>query len=879
MKSHLDIKVNGNDLRILPDQSLDINFSNPLFNDTESYTYPVELPVDGNRKVATIVDDINSKVRLIDIENAPAQIIADGLPIVAGKVVTDEDAEINGKFSFNVDSKKGSFKDMIANLKCSDIPLIDDIQIGEIIGEIKADATITLTRTVTVNEGTRQNPHWVTTTETRDISLSSGTVTPQALGFSYPGKCQVDNNQYAVLKEERTYARNKKVKIPKVTESYINVTDAYPVKKYCNARVCYKHYDIKLDEKNENQETNESGDLIDPKDSTGNYEDIWPYWVLDADRQQSGICFYVLYFLDCLFAHLGIAWDNTELLQIEDMKHLAFFTTQCKFRTERLHGTEENPFYHDTYTSPVMESYSTKDRTDEDGVQLPNINGWMESRGCGGKMNLNVEYTSSTIGNGSDPQQPIEKNTKMTVQEHYDVTANIMAMYATQDNFPKENVSTLIESLENAFGIRFIYDQEANTCKAILLREIFRNAGTPQKMLGKVLTVYPVNEKIKGVRVCYSEESEKREQQEFIREGKRDYDTRFDYTDFSEDRVIDDDNYADFFAHVSPTDEHCYIDQDTGNAYRIKVDADATTFGELKPVIFQVAHLHGVESGDCSQENEDFVQEISIGFEPIDLTDVNYRKEQTQSNPYAVNAVYIDEEMEHEFLTHKICNTFSSPRQEFGDWGPHVECSLVETLNTIESYDPTKTEDGNSPLQHIDWGMAIGLMRGGGSDANIQNFDDDYDGFGNSRWTTVSGTYQMDIDTMDAFGNDYDYNGSSPGIGGGERFSLKIRAYQYPDWADAPLCDPDIYDGNTLVKKIRSRGLFESFLAEYVHFLLNRKKLRYTILMQVSEIIAIKNGWLKWWDIEGKIGLIDKATCSIDAQNGIGAVTIDLLSI
>ena len=45
------------------------------------------------------------------------------------------------------------------------------------------------------------------------------------------------------------------------------------------------------------------------------------------------------------------------------------------------------------------------------------------------------------------------------------------------------------------------------------------------------------------------------------------------------------------------------FDRLTGNAYRIKVDKDTNTFGgELKPVIFKVAHLHGIELGDCSEE-------------------------------------------------------------------------------------------------------------------------------------------------------------------------------------------------------------------------------------------------------------------------------------
>lgn len=906
MHSHLVIEVNKAEMRIPENQSLDAAFSSPLFNETEAYTHPFQLHVDGNRNVATIIDDVNASVRLVDLENLPARIIADGIPMFSGRVVTEDQSLVDSTFSFSVDSRRGSFKDMIADLKCSDIPLIEDIKIGEMIGEVKVDASIKVTREMSYRDGGHGGSgEWHHETEEKTYNLS-GEFTPQALGFSYPARCVVDSNQYAIKKEERDYANGKIVVVPEVAESYINVTDAYPVKKYCNARVCYKHYAKEGGDANADAEGETSSELVDPKTSKGMYEDIWPYWVLDANRPQSGICFYVLYFLDCLFKHLGIAWDNSELLKIEDLKHLAFFTTQCRYRTERLHGTENNPFFHDSYTPPIHEGSKTSkdDDSAEKEDHLPNINKWLSSRGCGGKLNVNMEYTltsGSFGGSGSSGTNNIETNTKMKAQEHYDVSANILAMYATKENFPKESVTTLIESLEAAFGIRFIYDPETNKCKAVLLREVLRNMGTPMKMLGQILSCHPVNEKVKGVHVCYSEESDAREQQEYLSEKKRDYDTRFDYRDFSEGRVRYGDgvSYRNIFNNVSPSDESCYVDRLTGNAYRIKVDKDANTFGELKPVIFQVAHLHGIELGDCSEENKknDMVHEISIGFQPVDMTDINYAKERNTPTPYAINAVFVDEDMEHEFLTHKICNTFSIQPQGFGFGHISIECSLVEVLNTIESYDPTQTEDGNSPLQHIDWGLAVVLMRGGGSDATIQNYDEDYDGFGNSRWGTVSGTYQTDIDSMDIFGNEYDYNGTDEGLGGGERFSLKIRAYRNfryyfdsggelhisenpAEWSDPKWlipCNADIYTDNVLTKKVRSRGLHDTFLAEYTRFLLNRHRLRYEVLMTVAELIAVKSNFLSWWDFDGKLGLIDNAKCSINAATGMGKVTVDLL--
>ena len=40
----------------------------------------------------------------------------------------------------------------------------------------------------------------------------------------------------------------------------------------------------------------------------------------------------------------------------------------------------------------------------------------------------------------------------------HNITADVMLMYATSDNFPEESVKTVLDSLENSFGIKFNYD-------------------------------------------------------------------------------------------------------------------------------------------------------------------------------------------------------------------------------------------------------------------------------------------------------------------------------------------------------------------------------------------------------------------------------------
>ncbi len=661
------------------------------------------------------------------------------------------------------------------------------------------------------------------------------------------------------------------VTIPKVKTSFINVADAYgattryagaPKAKYCNARVCYKHYAI-------DDDGSTKSELIEKKDATGLFEDKYPYWVLDADRPQSGICFYVLYFLDCLFDYLGVQFDKDALLAVEDFKHLVFFTTKCEYDTDVAHGSDVTPLLNN----------------------INEINTWLSSRGCGGQLKLEdpdpKQVESLTLDNGAnivvgkDDVASISLESTIT---SYKVTANVLNMYANSKNFPDEDVSTIIEALENAFGIKFDYNYEQKKVTAYLIRDVFRKQNPqPRTFHAGIHSILPVSEKITGVRYRYSAESDSKEQKKNVTNGVKDYDTDYDYIDYEKGNVVYGENqYRKLVSQeISNGDVKAYIDLTTGNAYRIKVSADATTADELKPSVFEVGQWKGVEYGDCSKVNEDFIHDISIDFTPITFNDVNFVREKELSfgditgtyngetrkaidinkeSLQPILAAYVDEDMEHEFVEQHIRNTVSTAWANF---------YLTEVLKLVESYDPSNTDDGNSPLQSYDWGVALAVMRGGGTDMTTQPYDYNYDGFGNSKWRTVSGQYALTSDTMDMWGNEFDYNGSEEGIGNGERFSLKLRAYKQPSWACEPLCN----------ENVRGRGLFDTFMYDYAYFLVNRKKYQIRCTASVAQIADIQNHWKEWWLIDNKKCLINKVRVDIDAKEGMGEVELEVYSL
>lgn len=884
MKSHLDIQVGGTDLALMPDASVHFNDQNPLFNDTELFSLPFELPSDGNRSVFRNIDARDSALRPADVENTEAKIIVGGLPYRTSVLHMQEGQEIGKTIPVNLDSRTKSLKDMIQNLKCRDIPVDSDILIGEKIGSIDFHFNYQIKCREVIfgdidNGESMSYGSWSYTREGSTGSQSSS-FTPPALGFSFPG---VVSSGTGKTKEYTNPSAT--VNVPTVSQSFINVSKPYPQAKYCNTRVCYAHHGYD----SEKQES--TSDILEMSEASYINEDYGSYWVLDADRPASGICFYVGYFLERLFKYLGVDYDITALTNIEDFNYLAFITTACKY--DEVAATE----------------YGTLASVDD-------INAWLTTRGCGGQVSFDdkeastptavtsfTDNTGTTYREGETWEEGTLRRRVDSLQRYvevssYSATATISRMYANSENFPNAEVSQVISSLENSFGVRFFYDQEVNKVTCYLLRDIFRATKSPIHLNGTVLSMTKMVEKTVGVRMKYSAESDKEEQRDNVRYGKRDYDTDYDYVDYPENRTVMK-AYKDVVAKIDVADMNVYVNSATGNAIRIKIDKEATTIKDMKPTAFEVGAFKGIEVGDCSDEAEDNegVIELVSDFQPLVVNDVNFRNGGTTKENYQpVLVPYMDVDMEHEFVESKIQNPFTIEGSEV---------YLTYLLKLVESYDPSSTDDGQSPLMDYDWGLTIGILRTGDGGAGLENYDPNYDGFGNWRWRDIADNYCMSSDTMDQTGL---WLGKTDQA---NTFSLKIRAWKpfvyYYDRGgkihmsyDTSLagkrtyhnqdaqndfvwlipCDDDVRDETGhITRRLRSRGLADVFMAEYIYFLLHRQKYKVKMLCEAAQLADIPRHWRDRYEIDGKAGWLNVVSYDIDVESGIGEVEIELFAL
>ena len=942
MNSKLSLLADGNPLAIKEDTSISIELKNPLFNDTEMFSLPIELPIEGNRHVLKNVDDVSSDIRPVSYEHTQMQIIAEGVPLASGASIIQEDEQLEDSLALNVDASTQSFADLISDLKCNEVPIPSKYKDQLLIGEKIDDVSVSVNYKTEVEikyQGKKGNKKYGSV---GDDYTTESTFSPQALGFSYPAQCKETGNLHeAVLLKTYTYPNGNSVKIPDVQTSYINVSDAYPQKLFCNARVCYAHHDLNDDgttsDKIVQYSTQHKGE--DPNNKNREqemYEDRGPIWVLDANRPQSGICFYMLFFLDCLFEYLGVQFDKSALENIGDMKRLCFFTTKCAYDTKPLYArsyyTKEDEAVKAglKQEGDVKEGFFQKQANSEKDVKnlFEDVNKWLDSRGCGGTLKLDnpkdknvqeVKYRKVTYKivekphNGPFYNGGVFKDTEVvTVVDDWEtvtvgkdnvasitckstiksaqMSASIFRMYANEKNFPDESVSDVIDSLEQQFGIKFHYDYEQKKVTAYLIRDVFRKQNpTPRDFHAQVLKMLPITEKITGVRAGYAAESEAKEQRDNVKNQVKDFNTDYDYIEYPKNSTVTSLTYKDIIHKVYNGQMNVFVDLQTGNKYRVKIDKNFTDASNMEPRLFEVAAMKGVEIGDCSTLNEDFIQEFKSSFVPVGMVDANYRMALSSStgstcasdNPKQPNevgkqydgyelgevnssyaktqmAALVDEDMEHEFVKQYVKNTMSSMVADF---------YVTEELSLRESYDPSSTDDGNSPLQSYDWGLSIAIMRGGGVDSTHESYEYNYDGFGNSKWRTKAGDYALTTDSIDPYGNEYDYNG----VDNEERFSLKPRAWVQPEWADAPLVV------NT--PSVKNRGYVDVFLVDYIYFLLHRKKYYVKCLASVAQVADIQNHWKEWWNIDGKKCLIDKVNTTVSAKVGIGEVELEVFAI
>ncbi len=612
-------------------------------------------------------------------------------------------------------------------------------------------------------------------------------------------------------------------------EKPANISAAYPNMPYCNIRVCStlnsdSDFKTLLSEKYQKI----LGVTADPSST---------YEIFDAGRRSSGLSFYVLYFLDSLFKKLKVSHIDG-ISYIEDIKRLAMVNLACDVKRE---------YWEDGYY-------------DED-IDL----------GVGGDFfKVDGPY-----------------------REHYyaQTIYSFSKAYATSNNFPDTEVVKIVESLECAFGVKFLYSSGSGEMRTFFIKDLLIDADVKEINAEVFEAIKLECSNPKGFVLSYN--------------GSDD-DLSYNYYDYS--ALEPTDKYGEVIGAINANQKTCFVDTRNGNAYRVLVYSEAEEEKDLKPSLFEVGAFNDARFGDCS--NEDYVERIDIPFTPIINNDVgyatssaksrgSYRREESVSDDNIENvyALFIDAEIEHP-KTVKVTSTFQLRDPGSRNWLPETnlhysyisyqgEDFASSITETSQSANPGRVGSessrgkkislmGVNKINSYDPGLMLGIMRGPGSDAEPETFDQNFDGEGNYRVAFTAANYAFTSDSIDNCNRDFDYNGTAEGVGSDElkgRFSLKLRAGKYDKDGNLIPALQDANGDSILPKERAERGLYDQFWKEYAYFTVNKKILRLTCGMEIADIVNID--WTKRYRIGEWTGFIANYSFNVN-KNGMSEVELEL---
>lgn len=647
-----DLSGSGSQFAVLPDNTrIHVRWTSRVFDKGYVWTHDFTLNLTENAHIFGTAGDIHGS-RLHELVNKRrARLWVEGVPSYYGYLRLDNEVDVDadGNVDVRLESGRKTFDGKIEGGKANQVPMLGDVQIG-----------VALWRKRRVKYGLKMTAYPIFKSSSLDNRIArtqAGAVTDGGENYvSVWGEGEdVPIQQYprmvyprGQLTEHLAGGGTKLTPFNFLNTDYPYAEDAKgtPSHPYCNVALCYQRYGY--ERKDANGTT--FFDYASEPEAQRGYEEM------PADRVNSAPCFFVLYWLRALMTHLGIYIEENQLLAVEDMRRLFFVNTNCAYE-EPEYVRNANPDerfgkYQFGEDRLVAEQIAPKEliKTEESGFVCTRMSG-------------SPTYNTSLLEPSDIPEidrivvkvNDVPNWGENTIHEYKVNNSYLHNAFATSECFPDVEISKVINALESGFGVRFLFDDDYQRVRIVLLRNIFRN-GDVQELGGDVIAKPAKTENgIRGFRMTYGKGTE---DTHFYYKGFADllphmeepWPDNSDKHDYSQ-WVLNAD-YANILQKVSAFDKTCYVTPHTGNAYGIKIDKDAKRYDELHPSLFEFGGYMDAEDGDCTGE-PDTIEEVEMGFTPAIMNDINMDAERNDGSKKQHFALFVDEQMRPRRLDYK----------------------------------------------------------------------------------------------------------------------------------------------------------------------------------------------------------------------------------
>lgn len=808
---HLSLELYVNDrwqFAVLPpDVSITITESSELFGSGDVWSFPFTLNIPANAHIFGTTGEIHG-ARLHDlIENCKARLWVEGVPLYLGRLTlgSTSDVDANGNVDVTLESGQKTFDNMIEGGNASQVPMMGDVPIGMALWTkrwIRYRLNLEAQAKCRVNDA---------------VIAMSGEVAKNgnsAIIFEYDGEGDDSPVQeYPRMVYPRGTFISRESGKPDWSENYVNTDHPYTedgngnvIYPYCNISLCYQKYDY--------LNTDDYGDQTyayneEPKAQRG-------YEYMPADRVNSAPCFYMLYWVRALMTHLGIYIEENQMLDVEDLRRVFFVNTNCDYvKPDKLRTaaySERFGRYKATNSALKPEYIDPAKSIDKEESQWKSTRCTVYEQGQELEGNLVIR---------------IKQVAKVDAAESYadriaynDNNNYYHKAFATSHCFPNVEISEVIEAIESAFGVRFIFSNDFKRVRIVLLRNIFRS--TEVQDIDCITEAGETKEEnnIRGFRMTYGNTDDTHfyykglaDLLPHIKELWIDDSDKHDYSKWKLDAV-----YSDIINRAALFNNTCYVTPNTGNAYGVKVDKNAKRLKDQYPSLFEYAAFMDAEDGDCTGE-DDTIKTINLSYTPLIMNDLNMDAERGKDGNDPIEeqrfALFVDETMRVRRIDPEDGTDYNAPdavypaiginfsaansekrASEYGlvvpglfsifsdvksggnaldavlkgsvggrfDFFLHVNFDMsgyfYEGYNLYlqDNFEPN--DDGISPIETHDWGLTMGIMRGSGTDAHVNysaDPDEDNDE-GNMTWDVVPGSNAIShSDKCDCYGKEWRY--------------------------------------------------------------------------------------------------------------------------
>lgn len=794
-----DLSGTGSKYASLPeDTTITIIDTSEIFGSGDVWSYNFTLNVQANAHIFGSAGDMHGSRLHEQINKRRARLWVEGLPLYFGYLKLGEEVEVDeeGNVDVSFDSGNKMFDDMVEGAKANQVPLMSDVQIGMALWRKRwVHYKISLTALATCTIDGKE------ITFSGDIKQGGNDV----FDIEYDGEDEGSSlQQYPRMVFPKGQFRNT------LTGSDENVdflnTD-YPYDAghpYCNVALCYQRtgYEKK------NQEGGTYYDYSSEPEAQRGYE------VMPANRVNSAPNFFVIYWIRSLMKHLGIYIEENQMMDVEDLRRLFFVNTKCNYEEPDVIRNNSDSRFKSRYG---RYRFSSAGRLIAEHFAPKTVVKIADSGFVNSSSFVNEYSDAFPITQVTAKIKEVKEWSEVEKAAYIDHNSYLHKAFATRECFPDIDILEVIKAIESGFGIRFLFSDNYQRVRIVLLRNIFRSEEV-QTINCDIISETKTENSIRGFRMTYGDS----EDTAFYYKGfadmmphKKPYfiDTS-DKHDYSHWNLSAD--YGSLIHKISAFDKTCYVTPNTGDAFGIKVDKNAKRYDELHPSLFEYAAFMDAEDGDCTGE-EETIETINVGFAPAIMNDVNFEKERNEGIAKQQFALFVDETMRPRREDLKDGTDYNNPdavysvtslysdespakymksddgivkpgefaitsdmfasesglaarmygtKQPYKAWGPNISSLNIDghinegyRLYLQDNFEPN--DDGVSPIETHDWGLTLGIMRGSGADRYVKYEHDPDDQEDNSTWEIVPGSsVTAHPDTCDNYGNEWDYNGS-----------------------------------------------------------------------------------------------------------------------